>query len=76
LEQLLSRALSDDKAISVRAYQLHEAPSPEQQRAIAGELRRYFARIDERTKDIRESEREEILDEAIRSARPGYRPKR
>ena len=73
LEQLLGRALSDNEAISVRAYQPHEAPSPEQQRAIAEELRQYFAKIDERTKDIPESEQEEIVDEAIRSVRPGYR---
>jgi len=73
LEQLLGRALSDNEAISVRAYQPHEAPLTEQQRAIAEELRRYFAKIDERTKDIPESEQEEIVDEAIRSVRPGYR---
>jgi hypothetical protein len=76
LEQLLGRALRDDEAISVRAYQPHEAPAPEQQRVIAGELRRYFAKIDERTKDIPESEQDEILDEAIRSVRPGYRSTR
>jgi hypothetical protein len=76
LEQLLGRPLSDDEAISVRAYQPHEAPSQLQQRAIAGELRRYFAKIDEKTKDIPASEQEEILDEAIRSVRPGYRPPR
>jgi hypothetical protein len=76
LERLLGRALSDNEAISVRAYQPHEAPSPEQQRVIAEELRHYFAKIDEKTKDIPESEQEEILDEAIRSVRPGYRPSR
>jgi hypothetical protein len=76
LEQLLGRALSDNEAISVRAYQPHEAPSAEQQRAIANELRRYFAKIDEKAKDIAASEREEILDEAIRSVRPGYRSTR
>jgi hypothetical protein len=76
LEQLLGRALGDDEAISVRAYQPHEAPSLEQQRAIAGDLRQYFAMIDLKSKDISESEQEEILDEAIRSVRPGYRPTR
>jgi len=76
LEQLLGRPLSDDEAISVRAYQPHEAPSQEQQRAIAGELRHYFAEIDEKTKDIPAREQEEILDEAIRSVRPGYRSTR
>ena len=74
LERLLGRTLSDNEAISVRAYQPHEAPSPEQQRHLIGELQSHFARIDERTKDIPDSEREEILDEAIRSVRPGYRP--
>jgi len=73
LEQLLGRTLGDNEAISVRAYQPREAPSVEQQRAIAGELRRYFARIDEKSENISESEQEEILDEAIRSVRPGYR---
>ena len=76
LEQLLGRALRDNEAISVRAYQPHEAPSQLQQRAIAGELRRYFAKIDEKTKDIPASEQEEILDEAIRSVRPDYRSTR
>ena len=76
LEQLLGRALGDDEAISVRAYQPHEAPSLEQQRAIAGELRQYFARIDPKSKNISESEQDEILDEAIRSVRPGYRSTR
>jgi hypothetical protein len=76
LEQLLGRPLSDNEVISVRAYQPHEAPSPAQQRAIASELRHYFAKIDERTKDVPASEQEKILDEAIRSVRPGYRSTR
>jgi hypothetical protein len=76
LEQLLGRPLGDNEAISVRAYEPHEAPSKEQQRALADELRQYFARIDSKSKDIPENEREEILDEAIRSVRPGYRSTR
>jgi hypothetical protein len=76
LEQLLGRAISDDEAISVRAYQPHETPPPDRQRAVAGELRHYFAKVDEKTKDIPASELEEILDEAIRSVRPSYRSTR
>lgn len=76
LEQLLGRALDDAEAISVRAYQPHEAPSPDQQQAVARELRRHFAQIDAKSKDVPESEQDEIIDEAIRSVRPGYRPKR
>ena len=70
---MLGRLL-DNESVSVRAYQPHESPSQEEQRAIAEELRKYFARIDDKTRDISDSEREEILDEAIRSVRPRYRP--
>ena len=75
LEQFLGRALDDAEAISVRAYQPHEAPSPVQQQTMARELRRYFAQIDAKCIDVPESEQDEIVDEAIRSVRPGYRPK-
>jgi hypothetical protein len=50
--------LSDNEVISMRAYEPHEAPSSEQQRAIADDLRRYFAKIDEKTKDISDAEQE------------------
>ena len=71
LEELLGRALDDDEAISVRAYQPHEGPSAAEQRVVADELRRYFTLIDEKAKDIPENEQKEILEEAIRSVRPG-----
>jgi hypothetical protein len=76
LELLLGRALSDDESVVVLAYHPQEAPTLERRQAIADELRQYFARIDERAKQIPESEQEEIVDEAIRSVRPGYRPTR
>ena len=76
LEQLLGRTLNDNEEVSIRAYQPHEAPSVEQQRAVAVELRGLFARIDEKAKDLSSNEQEEILDEAIRSVRPGYRTTR
>jgi hypothetical protein len=74
LEQLLGRPLNDNEAVSVRTYQPHEGPTPEEQDAAARELLHYFAGIDEKTKDIPESEQDEILDEAMRSVRPGYKP--
>lgn len=76
LEQLLGRPLSDSETISVRAYQPQEAPPVEQRRAIASELRRYFARVDERAQGVTETERDEIFDEAIRSVRQEYQPAR
>ena len=73
VEQLLGRQLSDNEAITVYAYQPHEEPPPDQRRAMADALKRQFAEIDERAKDVSDHEAEEILDEAIRSVRPGYR---
>ncbi len=51
----------------------HESPTPEQQRAVSGELRKYFAKIDEKTTDVSDTEQQEIFDEAMRSVRPNYR---
>jgi len=70
LEQLLGRALNDDEAISVRAYQPHEAPTIEEQAAIAEELRHYFAGIDERAMGIPDSKQPEILDEPFEASGP------
>ena len=76
MEQLLGRALDDNEAISVRAYQPKQGPTAEQQAAIADELRLYFAKIDEKAKNVPDSEQDEIFDEALRSVRPGYRSTR
>jgi hypothetical protein len=73
LEQILGRALADNESVSLRVYQPHEAPSPERRQQLAGELLEHFARVDERAKDIPEAEQDEVLDEAIRSVKPGYR---
>ncbi len=73
IEQLLGRALGDNEEVSIRAYQPHEGPTVEQQRLIADDLRRFFQRTDEKANGLSLSEQEEVLDEAIRSVRPGYR---
>jgi hypothetical protein len=73
VETLLGRTLKDDEAVSVRAYQPHEAPAAEQQRSAVRGLEQYFSKIDERLKDVPEDQLDEIIDEAIRSVRPGYR---
>jgi hypothetical protein len=69
----LGRALSDEEAIGIQTYLPHEAPSPDRQRALAEALRQHFAEIDEKAKNVPDDEAEEILEEAIRSVRPGYR---
>jgi hypothetical protein len=75
IESLLGRRVLEDEAISIRAI---ESPALTDQRRqeLAEELRRYFAEVDSRRSPGSAEEAEEILTEAIRSSRPGYRPHR
>ena len=73
IETLLGRSLGDDEAVSVRAYQPHEAPTDRERPVLVEGLRRYFAKIDEKLKDVPDQDLDEAIDEAIRSVRPGYR---
>jgi ribosome recycling factor len=63
----------EDESISVRAIQ-PPALSEERRQQLAEELRKYFAEVDARRQSGSETEAEEILTEAMRSVRPGYRP--
>jgi hypothetical protein len=73
IEDLLGRSVRDDEAISVRAID-PPALSDEHRQELVEELRKYFAEVDARRKPGSPEEAEEILTEAIRSTRPGYRP--
>jgi hypothetical protein len=73
IESLLGRQVLDDEAISVRAIE-PPALSDQQKRELAEHLRRYFAEVDARRHPGSAEEGEEILTEAMRSSRPGYRP--
>ena len=73
IESLLGRRVLEDEAISVRA--IEPPPLSDQRRQeLAEELRKYFSEVDARRKPGSAAEAEEILTEAIRSTRPGYRP--
>jgi hypothetical protein len=72
IENLLGRQVTEDEAISVRALELPTL-SAERRREVANELRRYFAEVDANRKLASADEADEIMTEAIRSARPGYR---
>ena len=73
IENLLGRSILDDEAISVRA--LHPPALSDQRKSeLAEQLRKYFAEVDSRRKPGSPEEAEEILTEAMRSVRPGYRP--
>ena len=73
LETLLGRALQDNEAVSVRTYQPHEARTGDQQKQVIQGLRRYLAKIDEKTRDISSGDEDEVIEEAMQSVRPGYR---
>ena len=73
IESLLGRTILEDEEISVRAIQT-PALSDQRRKELAEELRRYFAEVDARRQPGSAEEAEEILNEAMRSVRPGYRP--
>lgn len=73
IEGLLGRRVLESEEISVRALP-KTALSPERRQELVAGLTRYFAEVDARRKPGSEAEADDILNEAIRSVRPGYRP--
>ena len=73
IESLLGRRVLEDEAISIRAI---EPPGLTDQRRQeqAAELRKYFSEVDAHRQPGSGEDADEILTEAIRSSRPGYRP--
>ena len=73
IEGLLGRRIVDDEAISVCAIR-PPALSNEQKQERVAQLKQYFTNVDARREPISPEEAEDIIDEAMRSVRPGYRP--
>jgi hypothetical protein len=73
IETLLGRSVQEEEAVSVRTFE-PVTVSHQRKLEIANELRRYFAELDATGKPVSEEEAEEIITEAMRSVRPGYRP--
>jgi len=72
IESLLGRRILEDEAISVRAIE-PPALSDERKRELVEQLKKYFAEVDARRQPGSPEEAEEIINEAMRSVRPGYR---
>jgi hypothetical protein len=70
IETLLGRRFQEGE---VRAFEPAAVPH-DRKREIADELRRYFAEVDASRPPVSEEEAEDIITEAMRSVRPGYRP--
>jgi hypothetical protein len=73
IEGLLGRRVLENEAISIRAIE-PPALSVQGRQEQTEELRKYFAEVDARRMPGSPEQAEEILTEAIRSSRPGYRP--
>lgn len=76
LESECGRRLRDEEEVSFLALVPHEAPAGEACREAVRRLDVSLGRIEEKLQDIPVEEFEEILLEAIRSARPGYEERR
>lgn len=73
VESLLGRRILEDEAISIRAFE-QAALSDERKRELAAQLNHYFAEVDAQRMPGSPEEAEDIINEAIRSVRPNYRP--
>jgi hypothetical protein len=73
IESLLGRRVLEDEAISIRAIE-PPALSDERKHELAEQSKNYFAEVDPHRKLGSPDEADDIINEAMRSVRPGYRP--
>jgi hypothetical protein len=73
VESLLGRSVTEQETVSVQAFQ-PLAISDQRRQEIVGALRQYFAEVDAKHQPVSASEADDIVNEAMRSSRPGYRP--
>ncbi len=73
LERLVGRAISDQEDISIRVLQPPPSVPLERRLEILDGLKTYFAQVDAQRKPASHEQADEVIDEALRSTRPGYR---
>ena len=71
IESLLGRRVLDNESVSIRAI---EPPplSDDRKHEISEALKKYFAEVDGRRAQGSAQKAEEIIDDAMKSVRPGY----
>jgi hypothetical protein len=78
VEDLLGRRVADDESVSIKSVRtaaiLPPQLSPDERVEALEKLRQYFAKVDSQRRPVSEAEEEEIINEALRSTRPNYRP--
>jgi hypothetical protein len=77
VESLLGRQLRDEEKVSIRPVPVaKDAPPLSRRQEISEAMRDYFAGVDEQRKDVPDEEIDAAIDEALRHARPSYKPVR
>ncbi len=82
VETLLGRPVAEDESVSIkgirpssiRPSRIAPEQRPEQRKEALEKLHQYFAKVDGQRKPLSEAEEEQIINEALRSTRPNYRP--
>jgi hypothetical protein len=78
IENLLGHPVSEDESVSIKSIRpsaiIPPQLSPDERKEALEKLRGYFAKVDAQRKPVSEKEEEEIINEALRSTRPNYRP--
>ena len=74
VESLLGRPVSEQETVSVQAFE-PPAISDQRRQEIAEALGQYFAEVDAKRQPVSAEEADEIIYEAMRNSRPGYRPR-
>ena len=78
VEHLLGRPVAEDESVSIKSIRPSAIVPPQlssdEHKDVIEKLRLYFAKVDAQRAPISEDEEEEIINEALRSTRPEYRP--
>jgi hypothetical protein len=78
VENLLGRPVGEDESVSIKGIRpsaiIPSRLSTDERKEALEKLRRYFAKVDAQRKPVSDAEEEEIINEALRSTRPVYRP--
>ena len=73
VESLLGRRVFDGEVVSIRAI-VPSVLSEERKEELLQQLKKYFAEVDAQQEPVSQEEAEDIVNDAMRSVRPGYRP--
>jgi hypothetical protein len=74
IESLIGQELSEQDNISVRKLAPPPHLTPERRKEIVDGLRKYFAQVDAQRQPMSDEEAEDVINEALRSIKPTYRP--